>query len=53
MHGLVDRLFFLNLFKVTSTVLLFTVNGPSICVVHVVMKVQCDVSSTYKLFVTN
>ena len=30
--------FFLNLCKVASTVLLFTVNGPSICVVHVVMK---------------
>ena len=60
--GLVTRLycawlgrqtFFLNLCKVASTVLLFTVNGPSICVVHVVMKVQCDVNSTYKLFVTN
>ena len=46
-EGLVTRLycawlgrqtFFLNLCKVASTVLLFTVSGPSICVVHVVMK---------------
>ena len=42
-----------NVCKVASTVLLFIVNGPSICVVHVVMKsFQCDVNSTYKLFVT-